>query len=104
MDAINTRSIPREAIHAAMVSRSFAMGGAVVLPSFASDGFVGGTTASPADVSVGGPFVMVGIGDNEIGRIMATSEAQKRLFDNSAKNAVRTSRLITRNGGHRAES
>lgn len=104
MDAINTRSIPREAIHAAMSSRSFATGGVVALPSFASGGFVGGAAASPVDVSVGGPFVMVGIGDTEIARIMATSEAQKQLFDNSAKNAVRTSRLVSRNGGHRAES
>jgi hypothetical protein len=104
MDAINTRSVPREAIHAAMSQRNFATGGVVALPAFASGGFVGGTGVSPVDISVGGPFVMVGIGDNEISRIMATSEAQKRLFDNSAKNAVRTSRLVTRNGGHRAES
>ncbi len=103
MDAINARSIPREAIHAALAQRNFSVG-RPALRSFSEGGFVGGTGVSPVDVSVGGPLVMVGIGDNEIARIMATSEAQKRLFDNSARNAVRTSRLVTRNGGHRAES
>jgi hypothetical protein len=103
MDAINTRSIPREAIHAALAQRAFSVGGPA-LRSFSEGGFAGATGVSPVDVSVGGPFVMVGIGDNEIGRILATSEAQTRLFDNSVKNAVRTSRLVTRNGGHRAES
>ncbi len=105
MDAINTRSIPREAIHAALASRGFASGGAALaVPSFANGGFAGGAVASPVDVSVGGPFVMVGIGDNEIDRIMSSSAAQQRLFDSAAKNAVRTSRLVTRNSGHRSEA
>ncbi len=108
MDAINTRSIPREAIHAALARRSFSEGGMSHYNfsegGFANGGFVGGTVASPVDVSVGGPFVMVGIGNNEIDKIMSSSAAQQRLFDSTAKNAVRTSRLVTRNSGHRSEA
>lgn len=104
MDAINARDIPREAIHAAISHRTFAMGGVVAMPAFASGGFVGGTGISPVDVSVGGPLVVLGIGNEEINRLMSTSEMQKQLFDHLAKNAVRTSRLVTRNGGHRSEA
>jgi len=105
MDAINTRNIPREAIHAAMSHRTFAMGGAALaLPAFASGGVVGSRSVSPVDVSVGGPLVMLGIGNEEINRLMSTSEMQKQLFDHLAKNAVRTSRLVARNGGHRGEA
>src|SRR5580658_9577408 len=42
MDAINTRSVPREAIHAALAHRGFSAGGVVtMLPAFAGGGFVG---------------------------------------------------------------
>ncbi len=104
MDAINTRSIPREAIHAAMSHRMFAMGGAITLPSFAAGGFVRSGSNGPVNVDVGSPNVLLGIGDAEIGRMTSTSAFQKSLFDSLAKNAVRTTRLVTRNGGHRAES
>jgi hypothetical protein len=103
MDAINQRRIPAEAIHAALAHRGFSVGGPA-LRSFSEGGFVRAGGLSPVNVDVGGPFVMVGIGDHEIDRIMATSTAQRRLFDHSTKNAVRTSRVISRNSGHRAET
>jgi hypothetical protein len=103
MDAINSRTIPRDAIHAAMSHRSFAVGGPVLaLPAFAGGGAVG-SASIPLAVSVGAPNVMLAIGDAEIERLAATSAMQQALFDHSAKNAVRTSRLATRNRGHRGE-
>ncbi|HVM62876.1 MAG TPA: hypothetical protein VMV72_18590 [Verrucomicrobiae bacterium] len=103
MDAIRTRSIPREAIHAAMSRRRFAVGGPVMsFPSW--EGIQGvGRDSSPLAVNVGSPNVMLAIGDAEIERLVASSAMQKALFDHSAKNAVRTSRLVTRNSSHRGE-
>jgi len=104
MDAINTRSIPRDAIHAAMNSRSFATGGVVALPAFATGGFVATAGVSPVDVSVGGPMVVLALTNEDRNKLMATSEVQKAMFDHLAKNAVRNSRLVTRNAGHRSEA
>jgi hypothetical protein len=109
MDAINSRRIPVESIHATMSRRNFAAGGAVAqasllaaLPRFAGGGSVGSASV-PLAVDVAGPNVLLAIGDAEIERMVASSAMQKALFDHSAKNAVRTSRLITRNSGHRGE-
>jgi hypothetical protein len=103
MEAINHRQIPVAAIHHAMSNRTFAIGGPVTsLPSWEGNQGVGRDN-SPTAIHVGGPNVLLAIGDAEIERMVASSVMQKALFDRSAKNAVRTSRLVHRNSGHRGE-
>jgi hypothetical protein len=112
MDMINQRRISPEAFDlAASVSRH-ALGGVVAsrasvaaVPAFAAGGVVvrlAGGGAVP-DVSVAAPIVMLGIGKDEIERLMATSDMQQALLDHSNKNAVRTARFVRNHTGHRGE-
>jgi len=106
MEAMRTRSIPREAIRSSMEHRTFAYGGPV-LPTrgFAEGGIavqMAGGGVVP-NVSVGGPTVLMAFGPDEIDRLMATSEMQKHLTDHLDRNAHRIARNIKRTGGHRQE-
>ena len=100
MQAINQQRIPREAIHAAMQQRAFAVGGSVI----PMDGFArtpGSAGVSPAVVSVGGPTVLMAFGPQEIDRLMATSEVQRHLTSHLDRNTRRIARNMKRTGGHR---
>jgi len=106
MEAMRTRSTPREAIRASMEHRTFAYGGPV-LPTrgFAEGGIAirmagGGVTPN---VSVGGATVLLAFGPAEIDRLMATSEMQKHLTDHLDRNSHRIARNVKRSGGHRQE-
>jgi hypothetical protein len=106
MEAMRTRSIPREGIRASMEHRTFAYGGPV-LPTraFAEGGIavrMAGGGVVP-NVSVGGATVLLAFGPAEIDRLMATSEMQKHLTDHLDRNAHRIARNIKRTGGHRQE-
>src|ERR1017187_3734145 len=75
MEAMRTRSIPREAIHASMEHRTFAYGGPV-LPTrgFAEGGIAVGMAGGGIvpNVNVGGANVLLAFGPAEIDRLMAT--------------------------------
>jgi len=106
MEAMRTRSIPREAIRASMEHRTFAYGGPV-LPTraFAEGGIavrMAGGGVVP-NVSVGGANVLMAFGPAEIDRLMATSEMQKHLTDHLDRNSHRIARNVKRTGGHRQE-
>ncbi|HXI84143.1 MAG TPA: hypothetical protein VNL17_08650 [Verrucomicrobiae bacterium] len=106
MEAMRTRSIPREAIRSSMEHRTFACGGPV-LPTrgFAEGGIavrMAGGGIVP-NVSVGGATVLLAFGPAEIDRLMATTEMQKHLTDHLDRNAHRVARNIKRTGGHRQE-
>ena len=106
MEAMRTRSIPREAIRSSMEHRTFAYGGPV-LPTrgFAEGGIavrMAGGGIVP-NVSVGGATVLMAFGPAEIDRLMATSEMQKHLTDHLDRNAHRIARNVKRTGGHRQE-
>jgi hypothetical protein len=106
MEAMRTRSLPREAIRASMEHRSFAYGGPVVpTRGFAEGGIavrMAGGGIAP-NVNVGGATVLLAFGPAEIDRLMATSEMQKHLNDHLDRNAHRIARNIKRSGGHRQE-
>jgi len=97
MHAINQQRIPREAIHAAMTQRAFAVGGPVI----PTGSFIGHSSAGvpPAMVSVGGPTVLMAFGPQEIDRLMATTEVQRHLTSHLDRNTHRIARNIQRTGG-----
>jgi hypothetical protein len=106
MEAMRTRSIPREAIRASMEHRTFAYGGAVIpTRGFAEGGIavrMAGGGVVP-NVTVGGATVLLAFGPTEIDRLMATSEMQKHLTDHLDRNTHRIARNIKRTGAHRQE-
>lgn len=106
MEAMRTRSIPREAIRSSMEHRTFGYGGPVLSTrGFAEGGIavrMAGGGVAP-NVSVGGPTVLMAFGPAEIDRLMATSEMQKHLTDHLDRNAHRIARNVKRTGGHRQE-
>ncbi len=87
MEAMRTRSIPREAIRASMEHRTFAYGGPVLpIRGFAEGGIavrMAGGGVVP-NVSVGGATVLMAFrSPPRIDRLMATSEMQKHLTDHA---------------------
>ncbi len=110
MEAMRTRSIPRDAIRASMEHRTFSLGGMVAQASLPVRAFAeGGIAVRMAgggiipNVSVGGATVLMAFGPQEIDRLMATSEMQKHLDDHLDRNRHRIVRHVKRSGGTRQE-
>ena len=106
MEAMRTRSIPREAIRSSMEHRTFAHGGPV-LParSFAEGGIAvrmaaGGIAFNP-NLSFETPPVI--IGDEAMSSWLATSAGQKALDKHLAGATPKLSRNIHRQGGRHQE-
>jgi hypothetical protein len=104
MDAINSRSIPREAIHAAMSHRTFAVGGPVLpLPAFSIGGVVGGSAPSfnPSINVMPTPALF---GDAMIESWMGSTAGQRALDRHLETRVGRLARNVKHVGGHRSEA